>query len=106
MREYTKGSSGYQPFYYLIVIDFGLASAEAMAAGLSVISCDVGDVRNTLGDHASYVQNGNVSEIAMEIIRLLSTPIQDRHVASAREFLKSKYSYERKLQDIRTIVQT
>ena len=28
MREYTKKSSGHQPLYYLIVIDFGLASAE------------------------------------------------------------------------------
>lgn len=83
---------------------FGLASAEAMAAGLAVISCDVGDVRNTLGDHASYVENGNISEIAAEIMRLLSKPANDKQIMLAKEFLSSKYTYERKLNDIKAIV--
>tara|TARA_B100000787_G_C16172247_1_gene287140 strand:- start:478 stop:1491 length:1014 start_codon:yes stop_codon:yes gene_type:complete len=84
---------------------FGLASAEAMAAGLKVIACDVGDVRNTLGSHAVYVQNGNVQEIAEKITELLSNETNKDDIILARDFLLGKYSYKQKLSDIAAIVQ-
>jgi glycosyltransferase involved in cell wall biosynthesis len=83
---------------------FGLASAEAMAAGLRVIACDVGDVRNTLGDHATYVENGNITEIAEKIIELLNCEIDVGEISSAKKFLASKYSYQKKLFDIQSIL--
>jgi len=75
-----------------------------MAAGLRVIACDVGDVRNTLGDHATYVENGNITEIAEKIIELLNCEIDVGEISSAKKFLASKYSYQKKLFDIQSIL--
>jgi len=83
---------------------FGLATAEAMAAGLQVIACDVGDVRNTLGDHAIYVNNGNIEEIAKEISKLLIKGYDMEKMSVAKEFLRGKYSYQRKIDDFKLII--
>ena len=83
---------------------FGLASAEAMAAGLKVISCDVGDVKNTLGNHAIYVENGNITEIADEIVKLLDRGVSRTETLAGKSFLKERFSFEKKLDDIRKIV--
>ena len=83
---------------------FGLASAEAMAAGLAVLSCDVGDVRNTLGDYAVYVESGNASSIATELIDLIEAPRDAEQVSFARDFIAAKYSYSRKIEDIGAVL--
>lgn len=83
---------------------FGLATAEAMAAGLSIIACDVGDVRNTLGEHAHYVQNGNVEELAEKISELITSQNNSTSILKAKEYLKSKYSYKAKLKELREII--
>lgn len=84
---------------------FGLASAEAMAAGLRVIACDVGDVKNTLGEYAVYVKNGDVQDIADNILRLMGSD-QDACGGgmSGRDYLKSRFSYNQKVKDLKDVL--
>jgi glycosyltransferase involved in cell wall biosynthesis len=83
---------------------FGLASAEAMAVGLRVIACDVGDVKNTLGDYAHYVENGNIEELADKLSELLTTSNDNSETLKARNFLKDKYSFQAKLDTLSKII--
>ncbi|KZY12383.1 hypothetical protein A3726_14760 [Erythrobacter sp. HI0037] len=53
---------------------FGLATAEAAAAGACVITSDVGEVRMVMGEGASYVQPGDPEELAHTIEELLDRP--------------------------------
>lgn len=60
-----------QPSYHE---GFGLATAEAMAAGCCVIICDVGEVRNVVADCGYYIRPGQPSELADAIQTLLADP--------------------------------
>jgi glycosyltransferase involved in cell wall biosynthesis len=51
---------------------FGLATAEAMAAGCCVITSDVGEVRMVVGDGGEYVTPGDADELARAVATLLS----------------------------------
>lgn len=53
---------------------FGLATAEAAAAGASVITTDVGEVRMVMGDGATYVTPGDAHGLADAIEELLGDP--------------------------------
>jgi glycosyltransferase involved in cell wall biosynthesis len=53
---------------------FGLATAEAMAAGCCVITTEVGEVPTVVGDGGVYVQPGDSQGLADMIERLLSDP--------------------------------
>lgn len=57
-----------QPSHYE---GFGLATAEAMGCGAGVITCDVGSVREVVGDGGLYVAPGSPEELAEAIKRLL-----------------------------------
>ena len=53
---------------------FGLATAEAAAAGACVITSDVGEVRMVVGDGAIYVTPGDATGLADATERLLGDP--------------------------------
>jgi glycosyltransferase involved in cell wall biosynthesis len=58
-----------QPSYFE---GFGLATAEALASGCCIIACDVGEVKNVLGDGAYYIKPGNHLELANAIDKIIS----------------------------------
>jgi glycosyltransferase involved in cell wall biosynthesis len=79
---------------------FGLAMAEAMACGSAVITCDVGAVRETLGDAAFFVPPDNPSAVADAIVHLLDNPdvrerLQSAGLLRAREELSLAMKVER-----------
>jgi len=51
---------------------FGLATAEAMGCGACVIICDVGAVREVVGDCGYYVSPGSPEELARAIKKILN----------------------------------
>jgi glycosyltransferase involved in cell wall biosynthesis len=53
-----------QPSYFE---GFGLATAEAMAAGATIITCDVGAVKMVVGDAGIYVTPGDIDGLASAI---------------------------------------
>lgn len=53
---------------------FGLAVAEALACGATVLVADTGAVREVVGDHAVYVQDLSVGAIANGILDCLHHP--------------------------------
>lgn len=61
---------------------FGLATAEAMAAGCCVVTTDVGEVRTVVGDAGVYVRPGDAEQLADTIQDLLSEPSR---IAALRE---------------------
>lgn len=88
-----------QPSYHE---GFGLATAEAMAAGCCVITCDVGEVRNVVADCGYYVRPGLPSELADAIQSLLADPeavlALNRKGASR---MKELFSIDRKVSTLR-----
>lgn len=50
---------------------FGLATAEAAAAGSPVVVCDAGEVRQVIGEGGLYVTPGSAEELADAVERLL-----------------------------------
>lgn len=84
-----------QPSYFE---GFGLATAEAMAAGCCVITCDVGEVRNVVADGGFYVQPGRPVELADAVQSLLSdqTAVEALNL-KATQRLKKHFSFKRKV---------
>lgn len=89
-----------QPSYFE---GFGLATAEAMAAGCCVITCDVGEVRNVVADGGFYVQPGRPAELADAVQSLLAdqSAIDILNVKAAQR-LKECFSFSRKAATLRT----
>jgi glycosyltransferase involved in cell wall biosynthesis len=88
-----------QPSYHE---GFGLATAEAMAAGCCVITCDVGEVRNVVADCGYYVCPGQPSELADAIQSLLADPeavlaLNNKGTSRMKEF----FSIDRKVSTLR-----
>jgi glycosyltransferase involved in cell wall biosynthesis len=84
---------------------FGLATAEAMACGASVISSPVGAVPEVVGDAGILVNGRSPEEIAQAVDRIL----QDRTVQQelgqrARERIERLFTYERKKQRLQDVV--
>ena len=91
-----------QPSYYE---GFGLAAAEAMAAGCCVITCDVGEVRNVVADCGYYVSPGQPSELAEAIQFLLADSEQVmtfKRKAEGR--MKEFFSINRKISVLRNVL--
>lgn len=91
-----------QPSYHE---GFGLATAEAMAAGCCVITCDVGEVRNVVGDCGYYVRPGQPSELADAIQSLLtdSEAVMALNRKAERR-MKEFFSVDRKISTLRTVL--
>lgn len=53
---------------------FGLATAEAAAAGCCVVVTDAGEVRTVIGDGGLYVEPGDATGLADAVDRLLAQP--------------------------------
>lgn len=92
-----------QPSYHE---GFGLATAEAMAAGCCVITCDVGEVRNVVGDCGHYVSPGAPEELADAIQALLVDPatVKSLNIKAALR-MKELFSIDRKIVNLRTALQ-
>lgn len=89
-----------QPSYFE---GFGLATAEAMAAGCCVITCDVGEVRNVVGDGGLYVQPGRPTELADAVQSLLANQSAvDKLNLRAAQRMKELFSFARKTATLRT----
>lgn len=92
-----------QPSYHE---GFGLATAEAMAAGCCVITCDVGEVRNVVADCGHYISPGAPEELADAIQTLLANPetVKSLNIKAARR-MREFFSIDRKIATLRTALQ-
>ena len=86
---------------------FGLATAEAMAAGCCAITCDVGEVRNVIGDCAHYVKPGQPAELASAIEVLLA---DERTILNFNNrsaiLLEALYSFSKKISTLGSIIRS
>ena len=84
---------------------FGLATAEAAAAGCCVITADVGEVRTVMGDECRYVAPGDAAALADAIEELLADP-QKAAAISQRvgEHIGAGFSAGAKRQTFETIL--
>lgn len=102
LKLFSQSRLYLQPSYFE---GFGLATAEAMAAGCCVITCDVGEVRNVVGDGGVYVAPGNPAELAEAIESLLK---DDEKVLSvkrrAAKRLNDLFSFSRKKERLNEIL--
>lgn len=84
---------------------FGLATAEAAAAGACVITTDVGEVRMVMGDGAVYVEPGDAAGLADAIERLLDDPKEVAALdAKAIDRIRRLYSPEGKRSNLANIL--
>jgi glycosyltransferase involved in cell wall biosynthesis len=91
-----------QPSYFE---GFGLATAEAMAAGCCVITCDVGEVKNVVGDCGIYVSPGNPSELADAVQLLLNDSLLISQINyQAQKRLKMHFSFSSKVEMLENIL--
>ncbi|WP_413764342.1 glycosyltransferase family 4 protein [Variovorax sp. Varisp41] len=102
LNLFAKSRIYLQPSHYE---GFGLATAEAMAAGCNIITCDVGEVRNVIGENGIYVKPGNPKQLAQAIKDLLANKelSEDLELQSTKR-LKSLYSFARKVSDLRAVM--
>jgi glycosyltransferase involved in cell wall biosynthesis len=102
LRLYSEALLYLQPSYFE---GFGLATAEAMAAGCCVITCDVGEVRNVVGDAGEYVCPGNPEELADRIAELITNPSRTAALTNrAAERLERLFSFNKKKADLNKIL--
>ena len=84
---------------------FGLAIAEAMACGAPVITSDVGEVSNVVGNSGILCKNYNIEEIAEKIESLLKKRIERENLSKrARAQILEKFQYSRRLNDFENIL--
>ena len=84
---------------------FGLAIAEAMSCGAPVISTDVGEVRNVVGDAGVILKNCNPIPISNSIKKLLGDKNKLNQIGkNARERIVTYFSYHRRLEDFNNIL--
>jgi glycosyltransferase involved in cell wall biosynthesis len=91
-----------QPSYFE---GFGLATAEALASGCCIIACDVGEVKNVLGDGAYYITPGNHLELANAIEKIMSdADLANDLVTKGKRRLSELYSQKNKKDSLNTIL--
>lgn len=91
-----------QPSYFE---GFGLATAEAMAAGCCVITTDVGEVGTVVGDAGVYVQPGDPAGIADTIEKLLADETMiDQFSARGADRMRRRFSFGKKKADFAAIL--
>lgn len=92
-----------QPSYFE---GFGLATAEALASGCCIIACDVGEVKNVLGDAAFYVKPGDHLELADTIQKVLGDEdLSNKYVTKGHIRLSKLFSQKNKLDLLNTILE-
>ncbi|WP_375291553.1 glycosyltransferase family 4 protein [Qipengyuania sp.] len=86
---------------------FGLATAEAAAAGACVITTDVGEVRMVVGDGAIYVEPGDAEGLADAVESLLADPDLAHSIdARAIERIRRLYSIGGKRANFAAILES
>lgn len=84
---------------------FGLATAEAMAAGCCVVTTDVGEVGTVVGDAGLYVTPGESTALADAIENLLSNQDKiDQLSARGADRMRRLFSFEKKKGDFGAIL--
>ncbi len=102
LKLFAESKIYIQPSYYE---GFGLATAEALASGCCIVACDVGEVKNVLGDGAYYVTPGNHLEIANAIEKILGdSNFADVLVENGKTRLSNLYSTRNKLESLHIIL--
>lgn len=91
-----------QPSYFE---GFGLATAEAMAAGCCVITTEAGEVPTVVGDCGVYVQPGDSQGLADSIEGLLTDPERIAEVSGrGRERIRRLFSFAAKKANFDTLL--
>ncbi len=81
---------------------FGLATAEAMGCGACVVTCDVGAVREVVGDAGIYVPPQSPESLADALESVLDNPFErHRRQLQAQDRVRRLFSYESKLERLR-----
>jgi len=89
-----------QPSHYE---GFGLAILESMGCGACVIARDVGAVREVVGDCGVYLSSSSPEELAIAIEKVLRDRVlRQRLQNSATERAKSLFTFDKKLERLRT----
>lgn len=102
LKLFAESKMYLQPSYFE---GFGLATAEALASGCCIIACDVGEVKNVLGDGAYYVTPGNHLELANAIEKIISdSDLANKLVAKGKRRLSELYSQKNKKDSLKTIL--
>jgi glycosyltransferase involved in cell wall biosynthesis len=92
-----------QPSHYE---GFGLAVLESMGCGACVIVCDVGAVREVVGDCGLYVSSCSPEELANAIEEALQDSVlRQRLQNSATERAKSLFRFGKKVERLGTLLQ-
>ncbi len=74
---------------------FGIAAAEAMAAGLPCVFSDVAALREVAGDHAYYAHQGSPSSLCAKMLEVIRDPAAAAAMAEeGRRRARSLYSAE------------
>lgn len=88
-----------QPSHYE---GFGLATAEAMGCGACVVVCDVGAVREVVGDCGFYVAPGSPTELAKAIKQVLTDDaLRHKLQAGAYRRARARFAVDRKLAQLK-----
>ncbi len=92
-----------QPSHYE---GFGLATLESMGCGACVIVCDVGAVREVVGECGLYVPPSSPEELAVVIEKVLhDSVLRQRLQNSATERAKSLFTFGKKVERLGTFLQ-
>jgi glycosyltransferase involved in cell wall biosynthesis len=84
-----------QPSHYE---GFGVAIAEAMACGACIITCDVGGVRDVVGDCGIYVSPNSPKELAEAIrLALCDDELRGQLQNSAHRRIRDHFTSKRKI---------
>jgi len=85
-----------QPSHYE---GFGLAIAEAMGCGACVITCDVGSVKEVVGDCGIYTRPGDPKELAAAIKKVLhDNNLRTQLQNSGYQRARASFAFNKKLE--------
>jgi glycosyltransferase involved in cell wall biosynthesis len=91
-----------QPSHYE---GFGVAILESMGCGACVIVCDVGAVREVVGDCGLYVSSSSPEELAIAIEKVLEdSALRQRLQKSASERATSLFTFDKKVERLRAFL--
>jgi glycosyltransferase involved in cell wall biosynthesis len=72
---------------------FGVAAAEAMAAGAPVVACRTGTLPEVLGEHAFFASDRTPHSVAEATERALTDFTPERAIAASQR-ITTRYSFE------------
>jgi glycosyltransferase involved in cell wall biosynthesis len=86
---------------------FGLAIAEAMSCGAPIISSDVGEVKNVVGDTGILLDTCQPEAISKNILSLVKDNLlREKFSLKAAERIRSNFNYSRRKKDIQSAIRT